>query len=104
MAAKSAVRSPICLKFDLIRAFIIVLITCKNEEDPIKNEGARYQAYLSIFQTFEKSINKLDIWRLHYSAVRRGIPPKLKVIQLLWLSLLPARMKKIQSKMNALEC
>ena len=23
------------------RAFIVVLITCKNEEDPIKNEGDR---------------------------------------------------------------
>ena len=28
-------------KFKLIQAFIFVLVTCKNEEDPIKNEGAR---------------------------------------------------------------
>ena len=28
-------------KFELIQAFIHVLLTCKNEEDPIKNEGAR---------------------------------------------------------------
>ena len=28
-------------KFELIRAFIVVLVTCKNEEDQIKNEGAR---------------------------------------------------------------
>ena len=28
-----------CLK--LIQAFIVVLFTCKNEEDPIKNERAR---------------------------------------------------------------
>ena len=28
-------------KFDFIQAFIVVLVTCKNEEDPIKNEGAR---------------------------------------------------------------
>ena len=28
-------------KFKLTQAFIVVLITCKNEEDPIKNEGAR---------------------------------------------------------------
>ena len=28
-------------KFKLIQDFIVVLITCKNEEDPIKNEGAR---------------------------------------------------------------
>ena len=28
-------------KFLLIQAFMDVLDTCKNEEDPIKNEGAR---------------------------------------------------------------
>ena len=27
--------------FELTRDCIVVLITCKNEEDPIKNEGAR---------------------------------------------------------------
>ena len=30
-----------CPKFELIQDFIVVLVTCKNEEDPIKNEGAR---------------------------------------------------------------
>ena len=33
--------SRILPKFELIQAFIVVLITCKNEEEPIKNEGAR---------------------------------------------------------------
>ena len=28
-------------KFELMQAFIVVLVTCKNEEDSIKNEGAR---------------------------------------------------------------
>ena len=28
-------------KFELIQAFMHVLDTCKNEEDPIQNEGAR---------------------------------------------------------------
>ena len=28
-------------KFELIQAFMHVLVTCKNEVDPIKNEGAR---------------------------------------------------------------
>ena len=28
-------------KFELIQAFIDVLVTCKNEDDRIKNEGAR---------------------------------------------------------------
>ena len=40
-AAKSTVKSPIWAKFKLFPAFMIVLITCKNEEDPIKNEGTR---------------------------------------------------------------
>ena len=30
-----------------------VLVTCKNEEDPIKNEGACSQHYTSIFQTLK---------------------------------------------------
>ena len=31
----------IWLKFEFIRAFMHVLITCKNKEDSIKNKGAR---------------------------------------------------------------
>ena len=30
-----------CRKFKLIQALIVVLVTCKNEEDPIKKEGGR---------------------------------------------------------------
>ena len=40
-AANSPVRSLIWLKFELIQVFIVVLVTCKNEEDPIKIEGTR---------------------------------------------------------------
>ena len=39
-ATNSEVSGGILPKFKLIQAFIVVLITCKNEEDPIKNEGA----------------------------------------------------------------
>ena len=28
-------------KFELIQVFMVVLVTCNNEEDPIKNEGSR---------------------------------------------------------------
>ena len=38
-AAISEVSGGILPKFEVIQAFIVV--TCKNEEDPIKNEGAR---------------------------------------------------------------
>ena len=40
-ATYSEVSGGILPKFELIQAFIVVLITCKNEEDPIRNEGAR---------------------------------------------------------------
>ena len=36
-----SVNGGILPKFELFQAFIVVLVTCKNEEDPNKNEGAR---------------------------------------------------------------
>ena len=41
MAANSEVSVGIPPKFELIQAFMIVLVTCKNEEDPIKKESSR---------------------------------------------------------------
>ena len=35
------VPGPILLNFEPVRDFIVVLVTCKNKEEPIKNEGAR---------------------------------------------------------------
>ena len=40
-ATNSEVSGGILSKFELIQAFIIVLVTCKNGEVPIKNEGAK---------------------------------------------------------------
>ena len=37
-AANSEVSNGILPKFELIQAFIVVLVNCKNEEDLIKNE------------------------------------------------------------------
>ena len=37
-AANSEVSGGILPKFELIQDFIVVLITCKNEKDPINNE------------------------------------------------------------------
>ena len=39
--ANSTVLGPIWPNFKLIRDVMNVLVTCKNEDDPIKNEGAR---------------------------------------------------------------
>ena len=41
MAANSEVNVGIPPKFELIQAFMVVLLTCKNVEDAFKNEGAR---------------------------------------------------------------
>ena len=40
-ADNSGVGGGIWPKFELIQAFMHVLTTCKNEDDQIKNEGAR---------------------------------------------------------------
>ena len=40
-AANSVVGDEIWQKFKLIQAFMVVLVTCKNDEDPLKNESTR---------------------------------------------------------------
>ena len=46
-AANSAVLGPIWRNFELVRDLMDVLVTCKNEEDPIKNEGTRVDTTFS---------------------------------------------------------
>ena len=48
-AINSAVLGPIWPNFELVRDVMDVLVTCKYEEDPIKNVGAR--VFTTIFQT-----------------------------------------------------
>ena len=101
MAANSAVRGGILPKFELIQAFIVVLVTCKNEEDPIKNKGARV---LTRFPNYRSMGFFSDAqWQLTpQSLVQSG--RNSNSCGILWLSSLPASIKKIQSKMKALEC
>ena len=66
---------------------MVVLVTCKNDEDPYKNESTRVECS----QHFS-----------HYKPI--GIFRILNLSEILWLYSLPARMKKIQSKMEELEC
>ena len=42
--------------FELIRDFIVVFVTCKNEEDPIKNEGTSVHNVFSIITLWELSV------------------------------------------------
>ena len=72
-----------------------LLFACKNEEDPIKNEGARVATTLFIY----------------FSDAQGQLTPKLEMescqnsnsSELLWLVFLSARMKKIHPKLKVLE-
>ena len=66
---------------------MVVLLTCKNKEDPIKNEGARVLTRLYI--DFSHTQGQLTPQSMVKSA-RNSNSSKL-----LWLSSLPAIMKKI---------
>ena len=74
---------------------MVVLFTCKNDEDPIKNEGARVVTRLYIY----------------FSDAQVQITPESVVVsgrnfnssKLLCMSSLPARMKMIETKMKELE-
>ena len=51
MAVNSAGHGGIPPKFELTHAFIVVLVTCKNEEDPIKNKGDRVLKHFSYYRS-----------------------------------------------------
>ena len=75
---------------------MVVLVICKFEEDPIKNEGARVLTRLYVVLTDAQGQltpnSAVEFCRNSNSS------------KLLKLSSLPARMKKIQSKIKELEC
>ena len=64
-----------------------VLVACKNEEDSIKNKGAR--VVTTLFIDFSDAQGQLTPKSVVESCLNSN-PSKL-----LWLTLLPARMKKI---------
>ena len=71
------------------------LVACKNEDDPIKNEGARVVTTLFIdFSDAQGQITPKSAMETCQNS---------KSSKILWLVLLPARMKKIRSKKKALE-
>ena len=66
-----------------------VLLSCKNEEDPNKNEGITVLTRLYIdFTDAQGQLTSSDAESCQNSNSSK----------LVWLSLLPARMKKIESK------
>ena len=84
-----------CLNFEPIRDIMGLLVACKNEEDPIKNEGAK--VVTTLFINFSDAQGQLTLKSVMESC-RNSNPFKL-----LWLVLLFARMKKIHPKMKVLE-
>ena len=74
---------------------MVVLVTCKNEGDPIKNEGAR--VVTTLFIDFSDAQEELTPKSVMESCQNSNTS------KLLWLTLLPARMKKIHLKLKALE-
>ena len=72
-----------------------LLVACKNEEDPIQNEGAR--VVTTLFINFSDAQGQLTPKSVMESC-RNSI-----ISEILWLVLLYARMKKIHPKMKVLE-
>ena len=71
-----------------------LLVACKNEEDPIKNEGAR--VVTTLFINFSDAQGQLTPKSVMESC------PNSNSSELLWFVLLSARMKKIHLKMKVL--
>ena len=73
-----------------------VLVTCKYKEDPIKNEGARLDT--TLYSNFSDAQGQITLVLVSESG------RNLNSSKLSCMSSIPARMKKIQLKMKALEC
>ena len=74
---------------------MVVLVSCKNEEDPNKDKGAR--VVTTLFVDLSDAQGQLTP-KLAMESCRN-----INLSKLLLLSLVPARMKKIHPKMKALK-
>ena len=75
---------------------MVVLVTCKNEEDPIKNGCAR--VFTTLYINFSDAQGQITLELVVVSG------RNLNSSKLSWLSSLPARIRMIDSKMKELEC
>ena len=95
-ADNSAVLGPIWPNFELVRDVMDVLVTCKYEEDPFKNEGAR--VITTLYSNFSDAQGQITLVLVLVSG------QNLNSSKLSCMSSLPARMRMIDSKMKELEC
>ena len=86
-AANSAVLGPIWPNFELVRDVMNVLITCKYEEDLIKNEGARVDT--TLYSNFSDAQGQITLVSVSVSG------RNLNSSKLSCMSSLPARMRMI---------
>ena len=82
--------------FELVRDVMDVLVTCKYEEDPIKNEDARVDT--TLYSNFSDVQGQITLVLVSVSG------RNLNSSKLSCMSSLPARMRMIDSKMKELEC
>ena len=73
-----------------------VLVTCKYEEDPIKNEGAR--VVTTFYSNFSDAQGQITLVLVSVSG------PNLNSSKLSCMSSLPARMRMFDLKMKELDC
>ena len=83
------------LKFELVRDVMDVLVTCKYEEYPIKNEGARVDT--TLYSNFSDAQGQITLVLVSVSG------RNLNSSKLSCMFSLPARMRMIDSKMKELE-
>ena len=74
---------------------MVVLVTCKYEDDLIKNEGDR--VFTTVYINFSEAQGQITLELVLVSG------PNLNSSKLSCMSWSPARMKMIQSKMKGLE-
>ena len=75
---------------------MVVLVTCKNEEDPIKTEGDR--VFTTLNCNFSDAQGQITLELVVVSGLNLNSNKRLCMF------LLPARMRMIGSKMKELEC
>ena len=95
-AANSAVLGPIWPNFEFVRDVMDVLVTCKYEEDRIKNRGARVST--TLYVKFSDAQGQMTLKSVAVSG------RNLNSSKLSCMSSLPARMRMIDLKMKELEC
>ena len=75
---------------------MVVLLTCKDKDDPIKNEGAR--VFTTLYIDFSDAQEQITLKSVVVSSQNWNLS------KLSCMSLLPTRMKMIHTKMKELEC